>query len=97
MGDKPDFAISDSGLSDNFGVAGAYLTMKQATHDFEDLLPKEVLWIEIRLKDSDTDKSDRLAGLAVGSVLALVNVRGTAQRSLAEQLVELAKLSPRAN
>ena len=94
---SPGYALIDGGLYDNFGVAGAYFTLKQAFKD-SGRDQKPILWIHIRLTNLnntnlDDDKAEKTSPLAqsgLGPLLALYNTRGTGQRSRADQLKELA-------
>jgi hypothetical protein len=84
------YAVTDGGLYDNFGVAGTYFTLLQATHNFTDAGTKPVIWIQIRLPEAPGTSAQPLARTALGPLLALNNTRDTGQRSRADQLTELA-------
>jgi hypothetical protein len=88
---KDGYAITDGGLYDNFGVAGAYFTLEQATNYFKETASKPIMWIQIRLPDGSSQETDLLAGTALGPLLTLNNTRVTGQRSRADQLTDLAQ------
>ncbi len=89
LGGAKSYAVMDGGFYDNYGIAGAYFALRNATNKFQQHAPKPVLWIQVRLPEASDGGTDLLSGTAVGPLVALNNVRETGQRSRADQLREL--------
>jgi len=87
--EKP-YAITDGGLYDNFGVAGAYFTLQQATDRYRQPPPKPIVWIQVRLPNGSSGDADPLASTGLGPLITINNTKDTGQRSRADQLTELA-------
>jgi hypothetical protein len=87
----PDLAVIDGGLYDNYGVAGAYQALSQATGGFKNYAAP-VLWLQIRSApyhdedDASFDQSNPLASGPAGPLFSLFQVRGTGQAKRADWL-----------